>query len=105
VREITGSDENRYRLQQAFFPPEREAPIFVTVTYYYEEAPENTTYWFWAVSTYYIYIPITVLQYISLYFIEPAARSSSLVITLSEECLGTDDDMMQLLTQRVSSLI
>ena len=104
VKQITASDKNRYNLQRAFFPPERESAIFVAITYSYENAPDNTSVWYWSVSTYYIYFPSKVLPWISLLFIEPSSRHSAINITLSEECLGADDDMMQLLTQRVGGL-
>ena len=104
VYETVMMNKNQYYLQLAFFPPDREAAIFVIVNYNFLDNNRivRTKTWFWSASTYHLYQPPTVLQYTSLFFTEPAARSNSLSLTLPKECADADDQMMQLLTQRVS---
>ena len=104
VYETVKMNKNQYYLQLAFFPPDREAAIFVIVNYNFLDSNRiaRTKTWFWSASTYHLYQPPSVLQYTSLFFTEPEARSSSLNLTLPMECANADNQMMQLLTQRVS---
>ena len=100
VEAINNSSWNRLNLTTAFFPPDKEAAIFVTVTYKIGDSSEKLKVWFWSESAYHLYQPAKILQFTSLFFTEPAARSAYLYLTLPAKCTRK---MMQLLTQRVSN--
>ena len=62
---------NQYNLQNAFFPPDKLPPIYVQVTYLYDfenGSIEKGNSWFWSTSGYYLYQPLAVLQFTSLFF-------------------------------------
>ena len=108
VKEVLKSDENQFNLQMAFFPPNQSDPAFVTIFYDYfndtgriDRAKYNTKIWYWSTSTYYLFQPLPVLQYTSLFFSDPALRHTTLHLTLNASCYDADKYMM-LLTQRVS---
>ena len=101
VEAINNSSLNRLNLATAFFPPDKEAAIFVIVRYEIKGTSEEPKVWFWSESTYHLYEPAIILQFTSLFFTEPAARSTDLNLTLPVNC---SQKMMQLLTQRVSNI-
>ena len=98
--------QNQLNLQKAFFPPDEAPPVFVIITYNYKfpngsiEKREKT--WFWSASTYYIYQPLAMLQFTSLFFADPEFRTKELALTLPMKCIGVDNSNMQFLSQRVS---
>ncbi len=106
VYETVRSSENQYNLQRAFFPPNKEHPIYVIVKYHFKnengEVIDTKNTWFWSRSSYYLYQPPAVLQFTSLFFAEPSSRTRRLELTLPLSCMNASIDFMQLLTQRVS---
>ena len=107
VKEVLSSDKNQFNLQMAFFPPSQSDPAFVTIFYdYFNDTgkidPDKTKIWYWSTSTYYLFQPLPVLQYTSLFFSDPALRHTTLKLKLNASCYGAHDDHMMLLTQRVS---
>ena len=98
VEAINNSSWNRINLTTAFFPSDKEAAIFVIVRYVIKGSSKPKV-WFWSESTYHLYQPAKILQFTSLFFTEPAARSTDLYLALPVYC---SQKMMQLLTQRVS---
>ena len=109
VYEAIRTSENQYNLQKTFYPPNKETPVYVIVKYSYIDdngviMTLNNT-WFWTTSAYYLYQPPAVLQFTSLFFADPAFRSARLNLTLPIDCMKAGTDFMQLLTQRVSSIV
>ena len=109
VNEVLSSDKNEFNLQIAFFPPDQSDPAFVTIFYdYFNDTGEidrdvyKTKIWYWTTSTYYLFQPLPVLQYTSLFFSAPAFRHTTLNLTLNASCYNASGDHMMLLTQRVS---
>ena len=117
VSQVTDRDENLFRLQNTFFPPEKAPPLFVTVYYRYGnrsydcdpniDAKHNTTQvWFWSTTLFYMFQPIHVFQYTSLLFSDFAhSYSATVCLILDPECHGANKTHMKLLTQRVSFII
>ena len=102
---------NKYELSRAFFPPVNNTPEFVDVFYTFLENGEHQG-WFWSSSTSSFIHPPEVLQFTSLFFAKPHNfYSGQVTIELdtheNKSVLGCvrDLDKMQLLTQRVNSLI
>ncbi len=113
VNEIISNDRNRFNLQNAFFPPDTENPVFVTVTYYFTRnisGDGSTNYslttpnqtWYWTKSTFYLFQPIQSLQFTSLLFSDIPSREAEVSLYLQPDCENADISMTQLLTQRVS---
>lgn len=107
VNETITPDGNQYRMQEAFFPPDKANPIYVTVNYAFQD--ENGTFqnvtWYWSASTYYSSIqPLSVFQYTSLFFGDLSTRTQQLFLVLEMECYNSavnNTGFMMLLTQRV----
>ena len=96
-------DDNVRRLSQTFFPPRDNQPEFVQVTYKFGDYITNNSFWFWTHDSPYLFFPIEIFQYLSLFFGKPASLfSKSVNLTLDEECMEAQHEMMLLLTQRVS---
>ncbi len=111
ANELIVSDKNRFNLQQAFFPPNNSNPVFVTVSYYFTRNPNGSTnysadspkkIWFWTESTFYLFQPVSSLQFTSLLFSDTTLKTSEVYLYLQPSCNGSSTDMMRLLTQRVS---
>ena len=96
------NDENFYKLQMTFFPPNSNSPVFVTVTYQYDNAYSCNKTFFWSSAIYYFFHPVRIFQFTSLLFSDPSLRYDEVVLNLPANCSGTSDDYMILLTQRVS---
>ena len=94
-------DDNILNLSRAFFPPKLNMPVFVTVTYKFENSDLNSTVWYWTADSSYLFFQFTTFQYLSLFFGKPAhVYSQELTLTLNESCAANPN--FELLTQRVS---
>ena len=113
--EVFINDRNRYNLQRAFFPADNTNPVFVTVRYYFTRNMSgngSTDYsltspseiWYWTQSTFYLFQPIFSLEYTSLLFTDTSLRESKISLFLQPDCLDADSAMMELFTQRVSTV-
>ena len=115
VNELIVSDHNRFTLQRHFFPPDVENPVFVEVKYYFTRnltgdgttnystpPPEMIKTWFWTKSSSYLFQPLESIQFTSLLFSDPGLREDIITLYLQPRCQNSSDDMMMLLTQRVS---
>ena len=109
---LIDTDDNRYSLSRAFFPPDTATPVVVKVTYHFKEcnissfnATDCDRIWYWTVGTFYLYQPLEVFVHRSLFFSSPAVRQSSLELNLPDECrVNASDDLYRFLTQRVSTI-
>ena len=103
---VVHNDRNMFEIQNTFFPPEEESPVFVTVTYEYRGKNESnitqSEIWFWSTSTFYIFQPLPVFQFTSLFFSDTQMATSNVTLTLPLECFKADEKYKTLLTQRVS---
>ena len=106
---LLSRDDNIQKLSAAFFPWNASNPIFVTVTYEFNNS-NHSEVWYWTTDSSYLFFEITTFQYLSLFFSKPATLfSQKVTLTLDEDCidaaLSNDSMMFQLLTQRVSVCI
>ena len=97
--DLLSREENRYNLLQAYYPRRSALPVFVTVTYSFNQS--NQTIWYWSVSQFYLIQPLNVLQFTSLFHSNFPHRQRELELVLSEECSEAGDELLESLTQRV----
>ena len=101
---LLSRDDNIQNLSAAFFPWNASNPIFVTVTYNFNNSNQSEV-WYWTTDSSYLFFDITTFQYLSLFFSKPATLfSQKVILTLDEDCIEAalnDDKMFKLLTQRV----
>ena len=100
-RDLFQSGQNRYQLTKTFFPPRNAHPVFVIVNYTFEDS-NTTKLWYWSESEFYLIQPLEIFQFSSLFFSNFPHRQASLSLTLSGYCRDASDEMMEVLTQRVS---
>ena len=110
VKELLQDERNYLMLQKTFFPPSSTSPVFVTVSYQYdndtsckdEDDNDYPCTYFWSSAVYFFFHPVRVFQFTSLLFSNPSLRYTEIVLYLPEECRSAKNDSMILLTQRVS---
>lgn len=107
VSQVTEQDGNYLNLSSTLFPPNASTPVFVTVTYHY--LADNGTeveqeVWFWSTATFYIFHPLHVFQFTSLFFSETRLLAAEVDLTLHSNCSAASEKSKQLFTQRVSKL-
>ena len=110
---------NTLKLLQAFYPPRQPPATFVTVHYTFLDAEGNITCqktWLWSLVEFYLIQPPTIFMYTSLFFTIPQDRITTANITFKDECRElvtwnengsctcTSDGMLDILTQRVSTV-
>ena len=107
VANVVEHDRNLFEIQNVFFPPNDSPPVFVTVTYEFKDIddddPADTEVWFWTTSTFYLFQPLPVFQFTSLFFSDTQLRSSVAHLTLPRQCYYANESHMILLTERVST--
>lgn len=97
---LIDTDDNKYNLSRVFFPLETAPPVVVKVTYHFKECSTSTfnatdcdRIWYWMEGTFYLYQPLEVFVYRSLFFSSPAKRQGSIELNLPYECrLNTSDE-------------
>ena len=103
--ELLEDDRNFYNLQNVFFSPNSGSPVFVTVTYHYEDnnaTSSSTAIYFWSSAVYFFFHPVRIFQFTSLLFSDPALRFDKVDLYVSANYSSVGSDCMILLTQRVS---
>ena len=98
--DLLSRELNRYNLLRTFYPPRGALPVFVIVTYQFGEL-ENQSIWYWSESEIYLIQPLEVFQFTSLFYSNYYYRQANVDLDLSEECVETRDEYMEMLTQRV----
>ena len=100
--DLLSRELNRYNLLKAFYPPRGALPVFVTVTYQFDKL-ENQSVWYWSESEIYLIQPLEIFQFTSLFYSNFYYRQADLELHLSEECMETGDEFMEMLTQRIGN--
>ena len=98
-------NRNFYNLQKVFFPPNNGSPVFITVTYHYEDhnaTSSSNDIYFWSSAIYFFFHPVRTFQFTSLLFSDSALRVGKVDLYLLANYSSVDSDCMVLLTQRVS---
>ena len=103
-------ESNRFNLLKTFYPPRGALPVFLTVTYTFDDSENqfgnrgNKSVWYWSESEIYFIQPLEVLQFTSLFHSNFYYRTNELDLVLNEDCYGTGTEFMEILTQRVSGI-
>ena len=112
VKSLLGNDENIVNLLYTFTSPIHDEPNLAIVKYHFSNndgTKNSTAIWFWAKSGAYFLHPLSVFQFISLFFGNPRPIYEVEVdLHLdANECYGVQSNSiyMTLLTQRVSRSI
>ena len=108
VKVLMNDDRNSYNLQRTFFPPISTSPVFVAVTYMYNNSNNVTSVtktFFWSSAVYFFFHPVRIFQFTSLLFSDPSLRYNEITLFLPEDCYAASDNFMLLLTQRVSQIV
>ena len=92
---------NKYNLRRVFYPLERESPVFVTVTYQYDDSSVPNQMWYWSAGVFYYLQPLEVFQFTSLFFGNPNWRSNNITLILPAECASASEEFMTELTEQV----
>lgn len=121
---LVNTSDNKYYLRRVFYPLNKTAPVFVTVTYRYMDRDtsnisntstqcidditfniSNTSKtWYWAAGVFYFFQPLQVFHYTSLFFGDTEFRRDKLNITLPAECVTAPEEFMTDLTEMVSTI-
>ena len=111
---------NTFELLKAFYPPRQSQATFVTVHYTFLDADGNITCtkkWLWTSMEFYLIQPPSIFQLMSLFFTISRHRITTARITFKEECRElvkwkedgscscTSNSMLDVLTQRVSTVM
>lgn len=110
VNAMLNTDDNKYDLSRGFFPPDSTPPVVVRVKYHFKgcnvsrsNATHCDTVWYWTQGTFYIYQPLEIFMFRSLFFSPINSRQDSLDLNLPDECsVDGSQNFFKLLTQRVS---
>ena len=105
---LVNTADNKYSLSRAFFPVHDAPPVHVEVTYENFDGTESTK-WFWLTGGFYIFQPLHVFLYRSLYFSPPIYRRKSVIIILPDDCFDNTsaklEEFFEYATQRVSYIV
>ena len=114
---LLDTEDNKYHLSKAFFPDNAVQPVEVRAVYVLdtqcnttnycdsEQDPNDTTTstWYWVTGEFYVYQPLQIFAYRSLFFSPPSWRQECVVLCLPEQCLSrmSQENFFKFLTQRV----
>ena len=112
---LINTGDNKYQLGRRFFPDDQAAPIEVQVKYELDDQSisaffgndsfgKDSVLWYWLAGEFYIFQPLQLFLYRSLFFSPPPWRSQKVTLQLPYNCLMSDvpDEYFEYLTQRVS---
>ena len=118
VNALLNTDNNKYNISTTMFPLDHVPPIYVEVYYVntddcetikstdiktFCESNPNRQLWYWTAGTFYVYQPLDVFYYRSLFFSDPSWRTGTLSVCIPADCAATEE-FYRTLTQRVSML-
>ena len=71
-RAVLKTGNNAFKLTTTFYPPDKDNPLYVSVTYKFLNASDstvlNTTNYRWSSASLYLIIPPHTIRYLSLFF-------------------------------------
>ena len=102
---LVNMHNNKYHLRRVFYPLERASPVFVTVTYQYNDSSVPNQTWYWGAGVFYFLQPLEVFQFTSLFFGNPEWQSGEITLLLPVECASAPEGFMTELTQQVRTFL
>lgn len=100
-QDFLSSLENRYQISRAFYPPRGPRPVVLRIHYLFPDGTNLT--WYWSRAHFYLIQPLEIFQFTSLLFSSPPSQSGEVTLTLSQECATANQEIMEVLTQRVGT--
>ena len=101
VDALVNMRNNKYNLRRVFYPLQIVSPVFVTVTYQFNDSSVPNQTWYWSAGIFYFLQPLEVFQFTSLFFGNPAWRSGEITLFLPAECANAPIGFMTELTEQV----
>ena len=122
VNALIDTEDNKYYLARTFFPDDEVKPVQVTVNYR-STVPDSEdnhdvncttnancttdysnldTTWYWIIGEFYVYQPMEIFSYRSLFFSPLLYRRNSVDLYLPCQCFNNSSNFFKYLTQRVS---
>ena len=108
------TDNNRYDIIKAFYPPRKKPSIYVDVKYKFGDGDNQIIEnWIWATTYFYFIQPPSLFVFTSLVFSYPTEQTQSLSLSLPAECSINEstttskcrqNPMLDVLTQRVCNI-
>ena len=98
---LVNTADNKYILSRAFFPINNAPSVQVEITYRSNGTGRSLRY-FWVMGGFFIFQPLDLFLYRSLFFSLPTYRKKAINVTLPHQCFGSDDSFFEYTTQRVS---
>ena len=100
---LVNTEDNKFQLSMAFFPINDAPSVQVEVIYQSNDSTSNSSRrFFWITGGFFIFQPLDVFLYRSLFFSVPTYRKENVTIILPETCFG-NDIFFEYATQRVRS--
>ena len=100
VQHVVKDDKSMFKLLQTFSPPNHHSPVFVVVTYEFENSTTQRIYFWTSYSSYFLQ-PLEVFRFTSLFLGSPAYLRSKVSIILPDECENADPEHLEMLTYLV----
>jgi hypothetical protein len=111
---LINTGDNKYELSRRFFPDDQAAPIEVRVEYspvsqsdsqsINKFARNGSIIWYWLAGEFYVFQPLKLFLYRSLFFSPPFWRSQKVTLDIPENCLSVAPaDFLTYLTQRLKA--
>ena len=88
---LINTADNKYLISRTFFPINSAVPVQVEVTYQSNSGTTEPKTLFWVMGGFYVFRPLDVFLYRSLFFSPPIYRKESVIVTLPDECFGGGD--------------
>ena len=101
---LVDTGDNKYFLSRAFFPIDGAPPVQVEVTYVSSSDQKIQSTWYWLMGGFYLFQPLELFLYRSLFFSPPSLRRESVTLILPDKCFA-NTIFFQYITQRVSFVI
>ena len=108
---LVNTADNKYRLSRAFFPVDAASPVEVEVLYESKGDGGESRTFYWVMGGFYVFQPLDVFLYRSLFFSHPNFRKDVVTVFLPDECFDDESNFssagelygfFEFATQRVS---
>ena len=105
-RAVLKTNNNIYKLTTTFYPPDKDNPLYVSVTYKFLDTSDstvlNTTDYRWSSASLYLTIPPHTIRYLSLFF---CYIENDRVVDLELELPGECENLTQISYSNASNFL
>lgn len=117
-RALLETDNNRYKIIKAFYPPRGRPSVYVDIEYRFGDDDNQTEKWIWTAAPFYYIQPPSMFVFTSLCFSNPTEEMESVSLHFPAECRVPNESiietehsrcgvnpMLDVLTQRVCNCV